>query len=182
MEFDKALEFAVTLAWQDLTTGGQVLSARAEYESRRGLPVDFLTVWTLKSGYYQERVCDYSTCGSPAHPIGVLFTNNYHSDRLAQAFDFIMKNQDRFTHPEDAGRPHLVFIQPPTSELTAEATAWMAGTRAASSNRIGAKANERRISPRRGPNGAASMPRLAGNSLGKGVNDQSGFPNGPWCR
>jgi len=182
MELDKALEFAVILAWQDLMTGGQVLSARVEYESKRGLPVDFLTVWTLRSGGYQDRACDYSTRASPAHPVGVRFTNSYHSNALAHALDFIMKNQDQFTHPDDAWRPHLVMIQPPTPELAAEATAWMAGTRAAGSNRVGSKANARRTVPRRGPNPAAFSPRLPSSGPGEVVDDRSGFPNGPWCR
>lgn len=160
MQLDKALEFAVILAWQDLMTG-RVLSARVEYESKRGLPVDFLTVWTLTSGGTQDRVCDYATCASPDHPMGVRFTNDYHSNALAQALDFIMKNQEQLTRPDDAWRPHLVLIQPPTPELAAEATAWMAGTRAAASNRVRPKADAPRTAPRSGPNRAVFSPSAA---------------------
>ena len=182
MELDKVLEFAVTLAWQDLLAGDELLSARVEYQSERGMRVDFLTVWTLRSWGYQDRVCDYWASASPAHPAGARFTNSYHSNALAQALDFIVKNQDQFTHP-DAGRPHMVLIQPPTPELAAEAAAWMAGNEAAASNRAsGARATPRRRSPRPGPNGVAFRPRLPGNSSGGVVDNRSGFPNGPWCR
>ncbi len=182
MELDRVLEFAAILAWQDLVAGSQLLSARVEYQSERGMGVDFLTVWTVRSWGYQDRVCDYWASASPAHPAGARFTNNYHSNALAQALDFIVKNQDRFTHP-DTARPHLVLIQPPTPELTAEATAWMAGSEVAVSNRAGgSKANARRSNPRRGPNGAASMPLLPRNGSAEVADNRSGFPNGPWCR
>ena len=118
------------LAWNDLMTGRQLLSARVEYESKQGIPTDFLSVWTVMSWGYQDRVCDYWTSGSPAHPAGVGFSNSYHSDALARALDFIMKNQDQFTRPVDAWRPHLVLIQPPTADQAAEAGAWMTGIEA----------------------------------------------------
>ncbi len=148
MELDKVLEFAAALAWQNLTTGDQLLSMRVEYESRRGLPVDLLSVWTLRSWGYQDHVCDYWTSASPAHAAGVLFSNSYHCDALARALDLIMKNQEQFTHPDDAWRAHLVLIQPPTPELAAEAAAWMAETEATASNGTGGEAS-RSKKPRR---------------------------------
>jgi len=184
MEFDKSLEFAVILAWRDLVAGDQLLSARVEYESRRGMPVDLVTVWTFRSWGYQDRVCDYWTSASPAHPMGVRFSNNYHSDRLTTALDFIMKNQDQFPRPADAWRPHFVLVQPPLAELVAQAAAWMAEIQAAAKPAAGTPAKGGRLaSSRHGSNGAASGPRITTiTANGSCVADRSGFPGGPWCR
>jgi len=182
MEFDKALEFAVTLAWNDLGAGDRLLSARVEYESKRGVPVDSLTVWTLRSQGYQDRVCDYWSGESTTHPAGMLFNNRYHSDTLAQALGFIMKNQDKFTHPPDAWRPHFVMIQPPSTDQVAQATAWMTG--APAGNRA-AGPRSKPTPPQPGHNGTASHPpktRIAADGPCPLVGSRSGFPNGPWCR
>ena len=128
MQLDKALEFAVILAWKDLMTGDQLLSARVQYESKRGTPLDSLSVWTVRSWGYQDRVCDYRTSASSTDPIGATFSNGHNSDVLAQTLGFIMKDQDQFTLPVDAWRTHLVLIQPPTADQVSEATAWMTRT------------------------------------------------------
>lgn len=125
MEFDKGLELAVILGWKDLMTGDQLMSARVEYDSRQGTPVDSLSVWTVRSWGYQDRVCDYWTSASETHPVGLRFSNSHHSDALAKALNFIMKNQDEFTRPGDSGRAHLVRIQPPAADLITEAATWM---------------------------------------------------------
>ncbi len=184
MEFDKGLELAVTLGWSDLETGDQLVSARVEYESRRGMPVDSLTVWALTSWGYQDRVCDW-TSASPAYPMGVRFSNNYHSDTLAKALDFVMKNQDQFTRPADAWRPHLVLIQPPGADLVAQAAAWMTGIQASGKRAGGPQAKEGwRASHRHSAgNGSASNPRITPIlANGSCVANRSGFPHGPWCR
>jgi len=188
MELDKGFEFAVILAWKDLMPGDQLMSARVEYESKRGVPLDCMSVWTVRSWGYQDRVCDYWTAVSPAHPIGVHFSNGYHSEALTKALDFIMKNQDQFTSPADAWRSHLVLIQPPPADLVVEAATWMTGVQATAPNQAGsseAKAGRQPI-PRNGVKSrAASSARIPTNGSresAKSVDRGSGFPNGPWCR
>jgi hypothetical protein len=183
MEFDRGLELAVTLGWNDLAPGDQLLSARVEYESRRGMPVDLLTVWALRSWGYQDRVCDW-TSAPPAHPMGVRFRNNYHSDTLAKALDFIMKNQDQFTRPADAWRPHLVLIRPPAADLVAQAAAWMTEIQASAKGAGGLQAKEGwRASVQHSANGAASDPRITATAANRScMANRSGFPHGPWCR
>ena len=126
MELDKALEFAVILAWEDLMKVTNPCSARVEYRCEPGTSLDYLSVWSDRGGGYQRLVCDYWTWTSPAHPSGVRFTNGYHSDGLGQTLDFIMKNQDQFTRRADACRDGLVLIHPPTGDQRAEAATWMA--------------------------------------------------------
>ena len=189
MELDKGLELAVTLGWNDLITDHQLLSARVEYESKQGKPMDSLSVWTVRSWGYQDRVCDYWTCASPAHPMGVRFSNSYHSDALAAALDFVMKNQDQFTRPAD------VLASP--SRLD-RATHCRPGCRSGrlddrnpsareAGRRHGSKSG-RAAKPSNGSNGTTSDPRvtsIAANDpaeVAKSVDHRSGFPNGPFCR
>jgi hypothetical protein len=125
MVLDKAFEFAVILAWKDLMVGDKLLSARVQYESKPGMPLSYLSVWSLRSWGYQDRVCDYWIGASSAHPTGASFSNGHRSDILVQTLDFIMKNQDQFTSPVDAWRTHTVLISPPADDQLAEAAAWM---------------------------------------------------------
>ena len=125
MELDKALEFAVIAAWQDLMKTANPCSVRVEYQSEPGTSLDYLTVWSVKAGGYQDLVCDYWTWTSPAHASGVRFTNGFHSDGLGQTLDFVMKDQDQFTRPVDACRDGLVLIYPPTEDDRIEASSWM---------------------------------------------------------
>ena len=61
---------------------------------------------TQVSGWYEtavyEFVCDYWTSTSSAHPSGVRFRNSYYSEKLTEALDFIMRNQDQFLRSADA--------------------------------------------------------------------------------
>jgi hypothetical protein len=125
MELDKAFEFAVILAWEDLMKVTEPCSVRVEYRSEPGTSLDYLSVWSVRAGGYQDLVCDYWTSTSPAHASGVRFRNGHHSDTLAEALDFIMKNQDQFTRRADACRDGLVQIYPPTGDERMEATTWM---------------------------------------------------------
>ena len=125
MELDKAFEFAVITAWQDLMKVANPCSVRVEYECEPGASLDYLSVWAVKAGGYQDLVCDYWTWTSPAHASGVRFTNGFHSDGLGQSLDFIMKNQDQFTRPVDACRHGFVLIYPPTEVERLEVTGWM---------------------------------------------------------
>jgi len=138
MQVDKAFQFAVIQAWEDLTRGSAPCSIRVEYQGEPGTPLDYLRIWSDSGGGYQRLVCDYWTWTSPAHPSGVRFTNGYHSDGLGQTLDFIMKNQDRFARRADACRDGLALIYPPTGDQRAEATTWMAESHGIAQNFGGA--------------------------------------------
>ena len=125
MELDKAFEFAMISAWQDLMKVACPCSVRVEYECQPEASLDYLSVWAVKAGGYQDLVCDYWTWTSPAHASGVRFTNGYHSDGLGQTLDFIMKNQDQFTRQVDACRHGFVLIYPPTEDERLEVSGWM---------------------------------------------------------
>ena len=125
LELDKAFQYAVTLAWEDLKTPIEPRAIRVEYLSEPGSPLDHLSVWSVRAGGYQDLVCDFWSSTSLAHPSGACFGNRHSSDKLAAGLDFIMKNQDRFTRPADAGRHGLVLLYPPDANDRAEASTWM---------------------------------------------------------
>jgi hypothetical protein len=125
MELDKALQYAVIAAWEDLAKVSEPCSARVEYLCEPGTALDYLSVWSVRARGEQFLVCDYWTWASSFHPSGVRFRNGHSSDQLAQTLDLIMKNQDRFTRRADAGRYGLILIYPPAEGARAKVAAWM---------------------------------------------------------
>jgi hypothetical protein len=134
MQLDTALRFAVMQAWGDLTNVNDPCSIRVEYQCDPGTPLDCLKIWSDGGGGCQHLVCDYWTWSSPTHANGVRFRNGYHSDKLGQILDFIMKNQDQFTRRADACRDGLILIDPPTEGESTEAYTWMRGLQSGASN------------------------------------------------
>ncbi len=142
MELDNAFQFAVILAWEDLTKVTEPCSVRVEYRGEPGTSLDYVSVWSVRAGGYQDLVCDYWTWTSSAHPSGVRFRNGNYSDKLAQTLDFIMKNQDQFTRRADACRNGLVLIYAPAGNDRTEAATWMRGVHGTATN-LGGAADER---------------------------------------
>ena len=134
MELDKALGFAVILAWEDLLKVTKLCSARVEYRSAPGTPVDFLSIWSVDAEGHQNMVCDYWTWTSSAHPSGIRFNNKFQSHQLGLALDFILMNQDQFTRPVDACPEGLALVFPPTGDEHTEAATWMSGVHGAATN------------------------------------------------
>ena len=134
MELDKALQFAVILAWGDLMRTSQSRSVRVEYRGKPESALDNMSVWSSKVWGYHDLVCDYSTSALSSYPSGVCFKNGYGSDKLADSLSFIMHNQDRFTRVADAGHNGLVLIDPPARDERQEAAAWMNQVRGSDGN------------------------------------------------
>lgn len=127
---DKAIKYAVTLAWGDLMKPSEPRSVRLEYLSEVGAELDHLSVWAVRAGGYQDLVCDCWTWASAAHPSGASFGDRQHSGTLAQTLDFVLKHQSEFVRPADAGRHGLVQIYPPDANDRAEAATWWGEVRA----------------------------------------------------
>jgi hypothetical protein len=142
MELDKALGFAAILGWDDLKKVSDPCSARVEYRCEPGTSLDCLNVWSVDAEDHQNRVCEYWTGTSPAHPSGVHFSNRYDSKQLTQALDFILMNQDQFTRRADACPDGLVLIYPPTEDERAEAATWIKEIHGSAPN-FGGAADER---------------------------------------
>jgi len=134
MELDKALEFAVILAWEDLMKVTNPNSARVEYRSAPGTAVDYLSIWSVDAECKQNMVCDYWTWTSSAHPSGICFNNKFHSHQLGLALDFILMNQDQFTRPAGTCAEGLVLVHPSPGDECTEAATWMSGVPGAATN------------------------------------------------
>jgi hypothetical protein len=156
MELDKALQYAVVLAWDDLTKVFNPCSIRVEYQCPPGTPLDHVSVWSARARGYQDRVCDYWMAGSLTHPHGVQFTNGYVSDKLVEMLDLVMKNQGQFTRAADACRDGLVLIYPPSGGDQAAAATWMSDAHGAPMTFGGAV----------DPIAPHSMPLVAARALG----------------
>lgn len=129
MPIEKAFRFAVIQAWDELAKVTAPHAIRVEYVCEPGTLLDHVSVWLVKAGGYQELVCDYWTWASSAHPSGLHFGDRYRSEKLARALDYIMKNQGQFRRGPDAIHYSLVPVFPPTEDESAEAAAWVAGSR-----------------------------------------------------
>jgi len=134
MELDKVLRFAVILAWDDLMKASEPSSVRVEYQGKSGISLDRVSVWSAKAWGYHDLMCEYWTSASSDHPSGVCFKSGQASDKLAETLGFIMKNQDQFTRPADAGDHGLILIDPPTAEERREAAAWINQVRGSASS------------------------------------------------
>ena len=130
LELDKALQYAVTLAWEDLMKPIEPRAIRVEYLYEPGSPLDHLSVWSVRAGGYQDLVCDFRASASVTHPSGACFGNRHSSDKLAETLDFVMKNQGQFTRAADAGQHGLVLIYTPDANDRREAATWIKAARA----------------------------------------------------
>jgi hypothetical protein len=143
VELDKAFQYAVTLAWEDLMTPIEPRAIRVEYLCEPGSPLDHLSVWSVRAGGYQDLVCDFRASASLAHPNGASFGNKHSSDKLAASLGFIIKNQGQFTRSADAGRHGLVLIHAPDADDRREAATWTNKVRALGLEAIPEEAAER---------------------------------------
>jgi hypothetical protein len=127
MDLDNALEFAVILSWPDLTKIAAPVSVRVEYHCESKSLLDHVIVWSGKGKGYSDRVCDYWTSSSSAHPSGARFWKGHESEQLKRSLEFILMNQDRFTSPNTV-RDGLVLVYPPGDAERADAAAWGAAS------------------------------------------------------
>ena len=144
MELDKALQLAVIQSWDDILKVPNSCSVRVEYEQEADTTLDYLSVWSDRPKGYQFLICRYQTPLTSARPSGTRFANGYHSNQLAQSLEFIMKNQDQFTRPTDAGRNGLALIYPPTGGDRAEAATWMSDAQSRATD-LGGSAGEEAV-------------------------------------
>lgn len=129
MELDRALELAVVSSWEELVKPGEACSVHVKYENISALPFGLLEVWTIKNRGYGTLVCRYSVEPSNSAPPAsevptIRFANSYHSKRLSDNLDFILRNLSQFTRPPDRSIHGLVQIACPSEESRNDAATW----------------------------------------------------------
>jgi len=142
LAIDKAFQYAVTLSWAEFKATGP-RSIRVEYLCEPETALNYLSIWSVRAGGYQDLVFDYGAWTSSAHPNGATVVNGHHPQGLAETIDFIMQHQNQFTRPADAGRHGLVLIYPPEGDDRIEAATWMSGVQALENESSRGKAPKR---------------------------------------
>jgi hypothetical protein len=122
---DEALQFAVVQAWDELAVENPLRAVRVEYLFEPGAILNHVTVWLVEPRGYQDRACDYWTRSS-SHPEKWHWGKGIHSARLARALEFILENQERFRHAQDAALCRVIVVFTPGQEARAEAGVWAA--------------------------------------------------------
>ena len=129
MELDRALRLAVTSCWNDLVNPDEVCCVHVEYKNVSGLPLSLVEVWIINSGGGRTLAFRYAaprsnSSASRRENPKMQFANSYRSPKLAGNVDFIMRNQDNFTRPDDGSIHGFIEIETPSAENRKTAGAW----------------------------------------------------------
>jgi hypothetical protein len=122
---EEALRSAMIAAWDDLSILTPLRAIRVEYQCEPGIYIDNVTIWLVREGGYQERVCDYRTGHFSQSRAGWRCWAKIHSAKLLGALDIILRHQDCFLLAPDASRNGLLIVFPPTERERAAAAVWL---------------------------------------------------------
>ena len=125
VQMDRILESAVVLSWRDLLHVSQRGLIHIDYAP--GPSLQYLKIWQLTGKGSWSLICEYwMHQGQAVTPAaGLRFSNDYHSDALAQMLEVIMQHQGSFM--TSFGRPGagLIQVTPPTEQESLAASACM---------------------------------------------------------
>lgn len=125
VQMDRILESAVVLSWRDLLHVSQRGLIHIDYAP--GPSLQYLKIWQLTAKGSWSLICEYwMRQGQGATPVaGLTFSNDFHSEGLAQMLEVIMQHQDTFM--TSFGRPGagLIQVTPPTEQESLAASACM---------------------------------------------------------
>jgi hypothetical protein len=125
VQMDRILESAVVLSWRDLLHVSQRGLIHIDYAP--GPSLQYLKIWQLTAKGSWSLICEYwMRQGQGATPVaGLTFSNDFHSEGLAQMLEVIMQHQGSFM--TSFGRPGagLIQVTPPTEQESLAATACM---------------------------------------------------------
>jgi hypothetical protein len=96
VQMDRILESAVVLSWKDLLHISQEGLIHIEYVP--GPSLQYLKIWQLTGKGSWSLICEYwMSQGQAAKPVaGLTFSNDYHSEGLAEMLNVIMQHQGSF--------------------------------------------------------------------------------------
>lgn len=109
VQMDCILESAVVLSWKDLLHTSQAGLIHIEYAP--GPSLQYVKIWQLTAKGAWNLICEYwMRQGQAASPVaGLTFSNDYHSEGLAEMLNVIMQHQSSFM--TSCGRPGAGLIQ-----------------------------------------------------------------------
>ncbi|MFP5229088.1 MAG: hypothetical protein ACLGXA_15845 [Acidobacteriota bacterium] len=129
---DRALEFAVIQAWDELMPRPATGLIHIEYETGSDGSLDFFKVWASMVRGNWSLVCEFWLRPLWFHATGLSFSNDYHSSGFAEALKRVARRQDRFAKLPN--RKGLIQVSPPTHEERRQARRWLSMAQRLSSN------------------------------------------------
>lgn len=121
VQMDSILKSAVVLSWKDLVHPSQRGPFHIQYVPEIRIP--YLKIRQLTGRGEWVLVCEYRMSrGLTRAPVDALiFTNGYHSARLAEMLEVIMQHQDDFMDSRVSPWTGSIQVTPPTEEETVAA-------------------------------------------------------------
>jgi len=117
LRFDRTLESAVILGWDDLMPRLASGRIHIEYQIAPNGLADGLEIWLSTIRGYWTLICEYRTSHDPSRRSGVRFINGTGSATFAHILELIMQQPDRFSTLEP-DRSVLIQVQAPTEDET----------------------------------------------------------------
>ena len=122
--FDRLLESAVVLSWEDLMQASESGLVHVEYRVGPGKPLEYLKVWSSKTRGHWNLVCEWLRA-SPSQHDGLAFSNHYHSADLTKMLEFVMQHQYTFPNASQPQRDGLIQVHSPAQEEKSAAESCM---------------------------------------------------------
>jgi hypothetical protein len=123
---EKALRSAMIATWDELSIVTPPRAIRVEYQCEPGVCIDNVTIWLVREGGYQERVCDYRTGHFSQSRAEWRCWAKIRSAKLVGALDSILRHQEHFLLALDARPNGLLVVFPPTERERSAAAVWLA--------------------------------------------------------
>lgn len=131
---DRALQFVVVQAWDELMPDPTSGLIHIEYETGSDGLLDFLKVWASTVRGNWVLVCEYWLRPLWSHATGLRFGEGYHSLGFADSLERLAGHQDQFTNLPN--RTGLIQVPPPSCKERSQATRWMSMAQRLTSTRM----------------------------------------------
>jgi hypothetical protein len=125
VQMDRVLASAVVLSWKDLLNVSQKGLIHVDYVP--GPRLQYLKIWKLAAAGSWNLICEYwMGQGEASTPVaGLTFSNDFHSEGLAQMLEVIMQHQGSFMASFGRAGAGLIQVTSPTEQDSLAASACM---------------------------------------------------------
>lgn len=95
---------------------GTPMIARMEYHPGESGALEFMKLWASTQRGYWNLVCEYWPVSLWSRPVGLTFSNGYHSARLVHALETIPRHLQRLSSLDQSAGDGLILLQDVTAE------------------------------------------------------------------
>lgn len=114
LQLECALQSAVAQNWDELMPDSKSGLIHIENQNGDDGSLDFLLIWASSVRGYWDLVCQFWVRPLWSHTVGLLFSNNYHSETLAHTLKSLMGQEGTFA--KLPGKHGLIQVYPPKEE------------------------------------------------------------------